>query len=72
VQYGVPENKIKAFNKLYNDDIYYRKEILIPEPQTDYGVEYDASKDEDARRKLKIEYFKNTILRQEDRTDGVA
>ena len=41
LQYDVSIQKIKAYNNLHSDDIYYLKEIRIPNPQTQLFPPYN-------------------------------
>ena len=34
LQYDVPTHKIKVHNNLHSDEIYYLKQIIIPNPQS--------------------------------------
>lgn len=39
IKYGVAASKIKVFNKLDSNEIYFLKEIKIPEPKTNVYIE---------------------------------
>ena len=72
IQYGVPENKIRAYNNLQNDEIYYKKEIKIPNPQTNFGVEHTQMDYEEMIKHQKIQYFKLSVLKPQDSSDKVS
>ena len=72
LQYGVAEYKIKNFNNLDNDDIYYRRELRIPNPMTNYSVEHTLEDEAEAVKKSKIHFFKQSVLKPDDQSDKVA
>jgi len=51
LQYNVSAREIKIFNGLTTDDIYYMKEIKIPNPDLDNIHESTVEFDEEAMRK---------------------
>lgn len=74
VQYDVPEQKIKAYNNLDTDEIYYRKELKIPNPRVTNNSPPEQT-DEQSQKVIelqKIHYFKTNYLEKEDAKDSVA
>ncbi len=58
LHYDVPEFKIRNFNNLDSEEIYFLNEIKIPDPSA-LAPNRDEALDEEGQKKLKISYFTN-------------
>ncbi|KAM3147563.1 LysM and putative peptidoglycan-binding domain-containing protein 1 [Paramecium bursaria] len=71
LQYGVPACKIRNYNHLNTNDIFYLKSIEIPDPMSDHQKQETIDKDK-FLRELKIQEFVSKILKAEDKSSKVA
>ncbi|EWS72356.1 LysM domain protein (macronuclear) [Tetrahymena thermophila SB210] len=71
IQYQVSEHRIKVANDLHSDEIYYKKELKIPNPKANNlsNLEIDPVK---AREDQLIFFFKHKILQGKDQQTRVA
>ncbi|CAD8085477.1 unnamed protein product [Paramecium sonneborni] len=70
LQYGVPACRIRTFNNLQTNDIFYLKKLIIPDPISDHKKqEIDIEK---YMQELKIGLFLDHICQPEDKNRKVA
>ncbi|KAL4474727.1 hypothetical protein ABPG72_002320 [Tetrahymena utriculariae] len=71
IQYQVSEHRIKVANDLHSDEIYFKKELKIPNPKANNlsNIEIDPIK---AQQDQLIFFFKNKILKGKDQQTKVA
>ncbi|KAL4429915.1 hypothetical protein ABPG74_000281 [Tetrahymena malaccensis] len=71
IQYQVSEHRIKVANDLHSDEIYYKKELKIPNPQANNlsNLQIDPIK---AQQDQLVFFFKTKILKGKDQQTKVA
>ncbi|CAD8171173.1 unnamed protein product [Paramecium pentaurelia] len=70
LQYGVPACRIRTYNNLQTNDIFYLKKLLIPNPTSDYKKQdIDIEK---YMQELKIGLFLDQVCQPEDKSRKVA
>eukprot|EP01016_Furgasonia_blochmanni_P038506 TRINITY_DN4666_c0_g3_i1.p1 TRINITY_DN4666_c0_g3~~TRINITY_DN4666_c0_g3_i1.p1 ORF type:complete len:249 (-),score=65.10 TRINITY_DN4666_c0_g3_i1:293-1039(-) len=57
LQYNVTPDQVRKANNLYNNDVYYRKELVIPNPKSNHALEQDEAELERIRRKHILNHF---------------
>jgi len=66
LQYGVSKGAIKKYNQLEGDDIYYLKQIKIPNPTTDYNApDLTAEEIENLRKEQLHESFRMQVPKED-------
>jgi LysM repeat protein len=62
LQYGVSKTAIKKYNNLQSDDIYYLKELKIPNPTTDFtSAPLSEAEIEEIRKQTLLDSFKAQV-----------